>query len=126
MMKRLINSKNEDGGIIMKVAYILSSTNCQKILSSMIVPQLEGSCHGAEVAGMFFFMDNTFFLMEGTEIGRRLQALHEKNGMILMACDQCTYERKLEEKLISGASLGCFPNLYAVLGSAGIDQVITL
>ena len=111
---------------LMKVAYLLSSPNCHTILKSMIVPQLEQGRHGAEVAGMFFMFDNTFFLVEGTDLGNRLQALQEKTGMMLMACDQCVYGRKLEETLIPGAELGCFPNLYAALGSAGIDQVITL
>lgn len=110
----------------MKVAYIMSSTNCQKILDKMILPQLEDNRHGVEVLGMFFFMDNTFFLMAGTEMGRRLQALHEKTGMVIMGCDQCVYERKIENNLVPGATLGCFPTLYAVLGSAGVEQVITL
>ena len=110
----------------MKVAYIFSSTNSQKILSTMIIPQLEENRHGVDVAGMFFFMDNTFFLTEGTETGRRLQALHEKTGMVIMACDQCAIERGIEHKLAPGALIGCFPKLYALLGGAGVDQVITL
>jgi hypothetical protein len=28
--------------------------------------------------------------------------------------------------LIKGAQIGCFPQLYAALGGAGVDQVITL
>jgi hypothetical protein len=110
----------------MKVAYIMSSTNSQKILNLMVLPQLEQGRHGAEVLGIFFFMDNTFFLMKGTEMGERLQALHEKTGMIIMGCDQCVYERKIENMLVPGATLGCFPTLYAALGSAGVEQVITL
>lgn len=31
----------------------------------MILPQLEGDHHGAEVVGMFFFDDNTFVLRAG-------------------------------------------------------------
>jgi len=110
----------------MKVAYVFSSTNSQKILNNMIIPQLEGGHHGADVAGMFFFMDNTFFLQEGSKMGDRLQALHEETGMLLMACDQCAIERGIDNKLIPGASIGCFPHLYAALGGAGVDQVITL
>lgn len=111
----------------MKVAYIFSSNYSHKLLENMIIPQLENDCHGADVAGMFFFMDNTFLIMEGTETGTRLQALQEKTGMLLMGCDQCTNERGITEKLIPGANVGCFPNLYACLGSAGgVDQVITL
>ncbi|HEX2964775.1 MAG TPA: DsrE-related protein SaoD [Syntrophorhabdaceae bacterium] len=110
----------------MKVAYIMSSTNSQKILSHMILPQLEQGRHGAEILGIFFFMDNTYFLMKDTEMGERLQALHEKTGMIIMGCDQCVYERKIESLLVPGATLGCFPILYATLGSAGVEQVITL
>ena len=36
----------------------------------MIVPQLEMDGHGAEVVGMFFFMDNTYMLLKGTEVWR--------------------------------------------------------
>lgn len=110
----------------MKVAYVFSSTNSQKILSSMIIPQLHEKRHGADVLGMFFFMDNTFFLMNGTEMGEELQAVHEKTGVMLMGCDQCVYERGIEQNLIPAAKIGCFPNLYAALADSGLDQVITL
>jgi len=110
----------------MKIAYVFSSTTSQKILNTMIIPQLEKSTHGVDVAGMFFFMDNTFFLLDGTEMGDRLRQIQEMNGMLLMACDQCAIERGIEEKLIPGAQIGCFPQLYAALGGVGVDQVITL
>ena len=110
----------------MKVAYVFSSTTSQKILSTMIIPQLEEGTHGADVAGMFFFMDNTFFLLKGTEMGERLRQIQEVNGMLLMACDKCAIERGIEDSLIPGAGIGCFPQLYAALGGAGVDQVITL
>jgi hypothetical protein len=110
----------------MKVAYVLSSTNCQKILTSMIIPQLQEDRHGAEVLGMFFLVDNTFFLMNGTETGKDLQELQEKTGMLLMGCDQCVFERGIEGTLIPAAQVGCFPNLYAALSDSGLDQVITL
>ncbi|MDD2555304.1 MAG: DsrE-related protein SaoD [Syntrophaceticus sp.] len=111
----------------MKVAYVFATTNCQKILSKMIVPQLEMDGHGAKVVGMFFFMDNTFMLVKGTEFGERLQALQEKTGILLMACDQCADERGITDNLIPAAYAGCFPGLYAALINAGgVDQVITL
>lgn len=110
----------------MKIAYVFSSTNSQKILNTMIIPQLEKDTHGVDVVGMFFFMDNTFFLLDGTEMGERLNQVQEKTGMLLMACDQCAIERGIEEKLIPGAGIGCFPQLYAALGGVGVDQVITL
>lgn len=110
----------------MKVAYILSSPNCQKILTTMIIPQLQENRHGAEVLGMFFVVDNTFFLMDGTDTGRELQELHEKSGMLLMGCDQCVHERGLDDKLIPAAKIGCFPNLYAALANSGVNHVISL
>ena len=55
---------------LMKVAYVFATTNSQKILSTMILPQLEAGKHGADVKGMFFFMDNTFFLVEGTPMAQ--------------------------------------------------------
>jgi hypothetical protein len=111
----------------MKVAYIFATTTSQKILNTMILPQLETGSHGAEVKGMFFFMDNTFFLLDGTPMGKRLQAAAEKTGMLLMACDKCAIEREIDRKLVPGAAIGCFPTLYAALGEiGGVDQVITL
>ena len=111
----------------MKVAYIFATTTSQKILNTMILPQLESGKHGAEVKGMFFFMDNTFFLVDGTPMAARLQAVADKTGMLLMACDQCAIERGIEKKLAGGAAIGCFPTLYAALGEiGGVDQVITL
>ncbi|MGE5396240.1 MAG: DsrE-related protein SaoD [Chitinophagales bacterium] len=111
----------------MRVAYVFTSTTSQKILNTMIIPQMEEERHGADVIGMFFFMDNAFFLLKGTDMGDRLQKLQEKTGMLLMACDQCAIERGIENDLIPGAHIGCFPHLYAALrGVGGVDQVITL
>jgi hypothetical protein len=110
----------------MKVAYVFATTTSQKILDTMIIPQLQEGRHGADVVGMFFFVDNAFFLVDGTEMGRKLQELQERNGMLLMACDQCAYERHIADRLIPGARIGCFPDLYAALGPAAPDQVITL
>jgi hypothetical protein len=110
----------------MKVAYIFATSTTQKILNSMIVPQLEEGRHGADVVGMFFFVDNTFFLVKGNEIGERLNCISKRSGMLLMACDQCAYERDIAEKLVDCAKVGCFPDLYAALGQVGLDQVITL
>ncbi|MCT4508299.1 MAG: DsrE-related protein SaoD [Tepidibacter sp.] len=110
----------------MKIAYVISSENSRTILRDMIIPQLEEGIHGAEVVGMFFVFDNTYLLMEETDIARRLHDLHEKTGMILLACDKCAIEREIQDKLVDGASIGCFPVLYASLNSAGVDQVITL
>jgi len=110
----------------MKVAYIFSSTNSQKILNTMVIPQLEDNRHGVEVVGMFFFMDNAYQLLDNTETGRRLQAIQRKTGMVLMACDQCAIERGIENKLIPEAMIGCFPKLYGMLAGVGVDQVITL
>jgi hypothetical protein len=110
----------------MKVAYIFSTTNSHKILDTMILPQLEEKRHGVTVVGMFFFFDNTFFLMNGTDIGARLQKIQGETGMLLMGCDQCIFERHLADKLIPGARMGCFPDLYQALGPAAPDQVITL
>ena len=72
----------------MRVAYLFESEHAREILETMIIPQLEEGRHGVEVAGMMFFFDNTYMLVEGSDIGARLQAISEKTGMLLMACDQ--------------------------------------
>jgi len=110
----------------MKVAYIFSTTNAQKILDKMIIPQMLDGNHGAEVTGMMFFFDNTFLLTKGCSTGNRLQQIHEKYGTLLMACDVCAIERGIVHELVPSSGIGCFPNLYAMLGSAGVDQIITL
>jgi hypothetical protein len=110
----------------MKVAYVFSTTNAQKILDKMIIPQLLEGRHGVEVAGMMFFFDNTFLLTEGCSTGDRLREIHEKFGTLLMACDVCAIERGIEDCLVEGAGIGCFPNLYSALAPANVDQVITL
>ena len=110
----------------MKIAYVFSTANCQKILDKMIIPQMLEGNHGAEVAGMMFFFDNTFLLTEGSGIGDKLQKIHEKYGTLLMACDLCAIERGIENRLVPGAGIGCFPNLYAALAPAAVDQIVTL
>ena len=92
----------------------------------MILPQLEEGRHGAEVAGMFFFEDNCYVMLQGNPMGERLAAVARKTGMLLMCCDQCCYEREIANKLIDGVPIGCFPDLYKALSTNMPDQVITL
>ena len=110
----------------MKVAYVISSDNSRQILRDMIVPQMEAEEHGAEVAGMFFIFDNTYLLLKNTDLGARLQKLQEETGMVILACDQCVLEREIQDKIIDGANIGCFPVLYGVLNGMNLDQIITL
>lgn len=110
----------------MKIAYVLESPHAQNILTNMIIPQMENGIHGADVVGMFFIMDNTYFLMDGTDTAERLRALNEKTGVILLACDKCAKERKIEDKIIKEAAIGCFPVCYAALDSAKVDHIITI
>lgn len=110
----------------MKVAYIFTTPRSFRILNTMILPQLEEKRHGVDVVGMFFFEDTAFFLQKDNPIAKRMQEIQQDNGMLLMACDQCAYERNIANDLIEGAKIGCFPDLYAALGPAAPDQVITL
>jgi hypothetical protein len=110
----------------MRVAYIFSTNLAHFILSNMIVPQLEKGTHGVDVAGMFFFVDNTFLLVKGNDVGERLSSMAKETGMLLMACDRCAIERRIDGDLVDGAVIGCFPDLYKALGEVGIDQAITL
>ncbi|MCS7083512.1 MAG: hypothetical protein NZL90_00830 [Aquificaceae bacterium] len=112
----------------MKVLYIFSTPNSASyILGKMILPQLENSTHPVEVAGMFFFLDNNYALLKGSPLGTRLQRLLEAGKIgFLMGCDQCCMERNIEDSLIEGATIGCFPNLYKKAGEYGVQQVITL
>jgi hypothetical protein len=57
----LFTTNRPEKEIIMKVAYIMSSTHSQKILNTMILPQLEQNRHGAEVLGIFFSWTTHFF-----------------------------------------------------------------
>jgi sulfur relay (sulfurtransferase) complex TusBCD TusD component (DsrE family) len=121
----------------MKVAYIFSTCGhtASYKLGKMILPQLEAGTHGAEVAGMFFFDDNAYVLRLGDPLGERLGKVAREQGILLMLCDQCALERQLATgepgganpcNVVEGVRVGCFPDLYAALGGAGIDQVITL
>lgn len=113
---------------MMKVAYIFSSQghSVSYKLGQMILPQLENNSHGVEVLGMFFFEDNNYVLVEGDPIGTRLTAVARQTGMLLMGCDKCCYEREIDEKLLAGVVIGCFPDLYAALAVNMPDQIITL
>ncbi len=112
----------------MKVAYIFSTQghSVSYKLGKMILPQLEENAHGVEVVGMFFFEDNAYVLQKGNPIGERLAKVAARDGMLLMACDQCAYEREIENLLVEGATIGCFPNLYEALSGNMPDQIITL
>lgn len=111
----------------MKVAYVFSTNLSHRILNTMIVPQLEEDRHGVEVVGMFFFVDNCYMLTKGNAVAERLKKLMDQGKIkMLMACDQCAYERDIDKKLVDGARIGCFPDLYGALGPAGVEHVITL
>lgn len=112
----------------MKVAYIFSTQghSVSYKLGQMILPQLENNTHGVEVVGMFFFEDNNYVLVNGDPIGERLAKVAAERGMLLMGCDKCCFERQIDKKLIKGATIGCFPNLYAALSGNMPDHIITL
>ena len=92
----------------------------------MIPPQVEDDAHGVGVVGMFFFEDNNYVLQKGNPISERLARVVKEKGVLLMGCDQCCEEREIEEGLVDGAVIGCFPNLYSVLSANLPDQIITL
>jgi hypothetical protein len=108
------------------VAYVFATPSASFILEKMIVPQLEERRHGANVVGMFFFVDNNYLLVRGNPTGERLARVARETGMLLMGCDQCCYQRAIADRLIEGIPIGCFPDLYEALGGAEVDQVITL
>lgn len=112
----------------MKVAYIFSTQGhtVSYKLGKMILPQLENNTHGVAVAGMFFFEDNNYVLVKGDPIGERLARVAKQQGILLMGCDQCCFERAIADKLVEGAVIGCFPNLYTALSSNMPDHIITL
>lgn len=112
----------------MKVAYIFSTQghSVSYKLGQMILPQLEEDAHGVDVVGMFFFEDNAYVLQQGNPIGERLARVAHDKGMLLMACDKCAIERQIDDMLVEGATIGCFPNLYGALAGNMPDQVITL
>ncbi len=112
----------------MKVAYIFSTQGhtVSYKLGKMILPQLEANAHGVDVVGMFFFEDNNYVLVKGDPIGERLAKVAKERNILLMGCDQCCYERNIDGKLVEGALIGCFPNLYSALSGNPPDQVITL
>jgi sulfur relay (sulfurtransferase) complex TusBCD TusD component (DsrE family) len=120
-----------------RVAYVFATSGhtASYKLGKMILPQLEAGTHGAEVAGMFFFDDNTYLLRQGDPMGERLAKVAADQEIMLMLCDQCAIERGLAEGqpgncevtgTVGGVRVGCFPDLYAALSGAPPDQVITL
>lgn len=112
----------------MKVAYIFTTQGhtVSYKLGKMILPQLENNTHGVDVVGMFFFEDNNYVLVKGDPIGERLARVAAQKNILLMGCDQCCYERNIDGKLVDGAVIGCFPNLYGALAGNMPDQIITL
>jgi sulfur relay (sulfurtransferase) complex TusBCD TusD component (DsrE family) len=120
-----------------RVAYVFATSGhtASYKLGQMILPQLEQGDHGADVAGMFFFDDNTYLLRRGDPMGERLAKVAVDQGIMLMLCDRCALERGLAEGepgacevtgTVDGVRVGCFPDLYAALSAAPPDQVITL
>ncbi len=78
------------------------------------------------MCGHVFFEDNNYVLLKGDPLGERLAKVAREKNILLMGCDQCCYERDIAGKLVEGAVIGCFPNLYQALSGNPPDQVITL
>jgi hypothetical protein len=134
----------------MNVAYVLNTPKAASYkLHKMILPQLEAGTHGADVVGIFFFDDNVWALRKGDPIGERLAAVAKETGMLLMGCDMCSLERNVADgeprwcdpdtgqgrdnpaeckplNMVDGATVGCFPDLYAALAGNMPDHVISL
>jgi len=133
----------------MKVAYVFNSPRAGTFkLGQMILPQLEANTHLVEVVGMFFFDDNNFVLRQGDPIGERLSKVAQEKGILLMMCDMCALERNLAtgeprwcnpngqgrtepgvcevSNVVTGVTVGCFPDLYMALSGNMPDQVISL
>ena len=121
----------------MKIAYVFSTSGhtASYKLGKMILPQLEAGNHGVDVAGMFFFDDNTYLLRSGDPMGERLAKVAADKRIMLMLCDQCALERQLAEGepgncrprgTVAGIDVGCFPDLYGALSQGPPDQIITL
>ena len=127
----------------MKIAYVFSTAGqtIDYVLGEMILPQLEADCHGVNVAGMFFFHDNTFVLREGDPLGARLVDVAEEKEILLMLCDRCAEKRGLAERVgdhgseraqyeprntFESVTVGCFPDLYGALAGIGVDHIVTL
>ena len=101
----------------------------------MILPQLEGGDHGAQVAGTLFFIDHTFVLRRGDPIGERLAAVARAQSILLLMCDQGALQRGLvvgearcarAKDTSPRVQVGCFPDLYAALCPNPPDFAITL
>ena len=121
----------------MNVAYVFATSGhtASYKLGKMILPQLEKGNHGANVIGMFFFDDNTYFLRATDPNGERLAKVAAEHGILLMMCDQCALERGLAtgeagnaqvSGTVAGVRVGCFPDLYAALAGAELHHIITL
>jgi sulfur relay (sulfurtransferase) complex TusBCD TusD component (DsrE family) len=121
----------------LRIAYVFATSGhtVSYKLQKMILPQLEAGDHGAEIAGMFFFDDNTFPLRAGDPLGERLGRVAREHDILLMMCDQCALERGLATGqpgdatpagAVDGVTVGCFPDLYNALAASPPDQVITL
>jgi sulfur relay (sulfurtransferase) complex TusBCD TusD component (DsrE family) len=127
----------------MDVAYVFSTTGqtIDYVLGELILPQLEADRHGADVAAMFFFHDNTFVLREDDPLGARLVDVAEEKDILLMLCDRCAQKRGLAERVrdhdsgraqyeprntFENVTVGSFPDLYSALGGIGVDHVVTV
>ena len=110
----------------MKVVYFFQSANAALILENMIIPQLGREEHGAEVVGMFFFGDTTYFFLPEHPIGEQLSRLSSKHGFFIICCDFCCAQRRISGRLYPGTEEGCFPDVYRKARERGADQVISL
>ena len=91
----------------MKVAYVFSSTTSQKILNTMIIPQLEKGTHGVEVAGMFFFMDNTFSCWKAPRWVKDCASSRKLTACCSWPATSAPWSAA-STKPIKGAQIGCF------------------
>jgi hypothetical protein len=111
----------------MKVAYIFATQRhtVSYVLGRMILPQLEENRHGVD--GWYVLLRRQQLCPRARQSARRASAGRGAGeGILLMGCDQCCYEREIADRLFEGVPIGCFPDLYGALAGNMPDQVITL
>lgn len=108
----------------MKLAYMFESSLSHNILSTMVLPQMEEGKHHAEIVGMYFLGDAVYMLAKGNRLGERIQKLRARMPFAVVACDQSVLGRDLDKNLIDGVTVGCFPDFYQRIESAGVQHVI--
>lgn len=103
-----------------KVAYIIKSTATQELVGGCLLNTVAAGIHGRPVTAMHFCEDGVYFLLKGTDSGKKIARAIQEQGVKVTVCECSQEGRDMTDKMIEGVTIGHFADFYEAAGDADV------